>query len=303
MRIATTQYSATMNRALQLASARVELITQKMATGNKLLLPSDDPVTGVRLSRLAREEAAVKQYRDNIGALKVRLTQNETALDTLTADQQEARDLMVWALDGANSAEDVTAMSNALESIAESLFYSANAKDQEGGYLFSGTATATAAISYDATAALGSRYSFTGNTATQRVVVGLGVTQSANVTVDETDDLLNLLEGTIATLQVPGVDVNDATTRAQLTATLDGIDTAMGSVGAKIAGLGGVQNIVDTLDANLANVSLSNGQAVIDLGSLDYGAAAVELSAYTTALKSTQQAYAKVSQLSLFDLI
>lgn len=303
MRIATTQYSATMTSALQLAAARVELITQKMATGNKLLLPSDDPVTSVRLSRLAREEAAVVQYRSNIAALKIRLTQNETSLGTMTADQQEARDLLVWALDGANSSEDVEAMSTALEAIADSLFYSTNAKDQEGGYLFSGTATDTPSITYDATAALGSRYSFTGNTATQQVVVGIGVTQSANVNVDEMDDLLNLLEGTIAALQVPGVDVNDGATRAQLTATLDGIDTAMGSIGTKIAGLGGLQNIVDTMDTNLANVSLSNQQAVIDLGQLDYGAAAVELSAYTTALQATQKAYAKVSQLSLFDLI
>lgn len=303
MRIATTQYSATMTSALQLASARVAQITQSMANGNRLQLPSDDPVTSVRLSRLAREEASVTQYRDNIAALRIRLTQNETSLDSMNADQLEARDLMVWALDGANSSPDVAAMSSSLTALSASLFYNSNTKDQEGGYLFSGTATATPALSYNAAAALGSRYSFSGNTVKQQVVVGSGVTQSANVTVDELADLLNLLEGTIVALQAPGADVNNATTRAQLTATLDGIDTAMGSISGKVAGLGGTQNILETMDTNLANVSLSNKQAVIDLGQLDYGAAAVELSAYTTALQATQKAYAKVSQLTLFAII
>jgi len=50
-------------------------------------------------------------------------------------------------------------------------------------------------------------------------------------------------------------------------------------------------------------VSLSNQQAMVTLGQLDYGAAAVQLNGYTTAVQATQKAYAKVSALSLFDLI
>jgi flagellin-like hook-associated protein FlgL len=39
-----------------------------MANGNRIQLPSDDPVDSVRLSRLKREEAAITQYRDNIAS-------------------------------------------------------------------------------------------------------------------------------------------------------------------------------------------------------------------------------------------
>lgn len=303
MRIASTQYHSTMNSALQAASSRLEQIMQKMATGQKLQLPSDDPVTHVRLSRLTREEAALTQYRDNIGALRVRLQQNETSLDGMTTDLQEARDLMVWALDGANSEEDVAAMSSSLTALAQSLFYNANSRDQEGRYLFSGTATSSAAITYDSAAPLGMRYSFNGNLGKQMVVVGNGVTQAANVTVEELADTLNQLESTVEALQAPGADVNNATTRAQLNATLGSIDASMGTLGAKIAGLGGMQNILETMDTNHANVSLSNQQALIDLGQLDYGDAAVKLNGYTTALQATQKAYAQVSKLSLFDII
>lgn len=303
MRIASTQYHSTMNTALQSASARLETIMQKMATGQRLLLPSDDPVTHVRLSRLNREEAALNQYRDNIGALQIRLQQNETSLSAMTADLQEARDLMVWALDGANTSEDVAAMAASLRTLAESLFFSANSKDQEGRFLFSGTATSTQTLAYDPAAALGGRYSFTGNLASQQVVVGNGVTQSANVTAEELAPMLNWFESAIAVLTTPGASVNDPAIRAELVTALDGIDATMGSLSAKIAGLGGAQNILRTLDTNHANVSLSNKQALIDLGQLDYGDAAVRLNGYTTALQATQKAYAQVSKLSLFDIV
>ncbi|MBS0348446.1 MAG: flagellar hook-associated protein FlgL [Proteobacteria bacterium] len=303
MRISTTQYHSTMSSTLQTASSRLETIMQKMATGQKLLLPSDDPVTDVRLSRLSREEAAVKQYRDNIGALTVRLRQNEASLDSMNASLQESRDLMVWALNGANTAEDVAAMAASLDSIRGSLFYAANERDQEGRYVFSGTKTATAPIAYDPAQPSGSRYSYQGNLGQQQVVVGNGVTQDVNVTVAEMAAMLNQLDQTASLLGTPAVNVNDPATRAQLTATLQLIDDTKGQFSSKIAKLGGMQNLLETLDGNFANVSLSNQQALIDLGQLDYGDAVVKLNGYTEAAQATQKAYARVSQLSLFDVI
>jgi flagellar hook-associated protein 3 FlgL len=57
------------------------------------------------------------------------------------------------------------------------------------------------------------------------------------------------------------------------------------------------------MDTNHSNVSLSNQQALIDLGQLDYGDAAVKLNGYTSAVQATQKAYAQVSKLSLFDVV
>lgn len=303
MRIATTQYHATMNTALQNANARLEHVMQQMSSGQRLLLPSDDPITNVRLSRMAREDAALTQYRDNIGALSTRLTQNETALGSMVQDMLQVRDLLVWASDGGNTSEDVVAMAGSLTALRDSLFYSTNSKDQEGRYLFSGTASATDTVTYNAAAPLGSRYSFTGNTGSQQVVVGYGITQTANVTLPEMSALLNWLDSTVNTLQTPGVSVNDPAVRATLSTALGGVDLTLSSVSGKIAGLGGAQNILATLDSNHGNVSVSNKQAMITLGQLDYGEAATRLSGYTTALQATQKAYSKVSGLSLFNLL
>jgi len=60
---------------------------------------------------------------------------------------------------------------------------------------------------------------------------------------------------------------------------------------------------MDTLNGNHANVSLSNQNAIFELGSLDVGQATVELNGYNTALQASYKAYSKISSLSLFNIL
>lgn len=303
MRIASSQFQSTLIRTMQTNESQLAKLTQQMSSGLRVPLPSDDPIANVRLSRLSREEAMVAQYQDNIGALKVRLQKNEGYLSNMSVDMNEARDLLVWALDGGNASTDLNAMVNALRSLKDSLLFTANSTDQEGRYIFSGTETGTESIATDLLQPAGSRYSFEGNTGQQLVVVGNSLTQSANVDIGGIEDLLNRLDQTVEALSVVGVNINDPATRALVTGTLQSVDVSMDLVGVKIASLGGAQNILSTLSSNHSNVSVSNQSALLDIGKLDYYAAASDLAGYTMAMQATQKAYAKVSQLSLFDLL
>lgn len=300
MRIATSQYQVMMTQSLEINQERITYVTQQMANGNRIQLPSDDPVDSVRLSRLKREEAAIAQYRHNITAVGERLSKNEGSLQNMVNDMSSGRDLLVWASNGSNTSQDLNAMVTSLTSLRDSLLYSANAIDQEGRYVFSGTVTNTPAMAYNAAAPLGSRYSYSGNTNDQLVVVGNGITQVGNQNVKGLEKLLNQLDQTINTLSASGVDANDPTVRSVLKANLDGFDDAMGLISGKVAVLGGQQNVLKTLDANHENVSLSNQTAILDIGQLDVGTAAVELNGYQTALQASYKAYSKIGNLSLF---
>ena len=88
-----------------------------------------------------------------------------------------------------------------------------------------------------------------------------------------------------------------------LKANLTGFDTAQNLISSKVANLGGRQNIIRTLDDNHANISLSNKMAITDIGQLDVGLAATELTGYSSALQATYKAYAKIGTLSLFNVI
>lgn len=303
MRIATAQYQSNMNQSLQLNQERLSKLTQQMAESKRILVPSDDPVDSVRLSRLKREEAAITQYRDNIATVKIRLTKTEGYMSSMVNDISAGRDQIVWALDGANSPDDLKAMIAPLQALRDSLFFSANRVDQEGRYVFSGTRTSDPAIGLDDKAAAGTRYSFGGNTNEQRVVVGNGLTQVANDNMQGLEKLLNSIDLTIATLESGKLNVNDPATRAVLSANLQGFDDGLDMVSGKIAVLGGKQNILDTLAANHANVSLSNKMAITDIGQLDMGVAATELNGYSTALQATYKAYGRIGNLSLFSAL
>jgi flagellar hook-associated protein 3 FlgL len=80
------------------------------------------------------------------------------------------------------------------------------------------------------------------------------------------------------------------------------LDHVLADVSAQISVQGGRQNVLQTLDANQSAVGLSNKQASLSMGSLDYADAAVKLNSYTLAVEATQKAYAKVSGLSLFNV-
>ena len=154
MRIATSQYQSMMNQSLLKNQERITYVTQQMANGNRIQLPSDDPVDSVRMSRLKREEAAVKQYRDNIAAVQQRMSKTEGYLQNMVNDMQSGRDLLVWASDGSNTPDDLKSMVTSLTSLRDSILYTANTIDQEGRHVFSGTVTGSAPIAYDATLAM-----------------------------------------------------------------------------------------------------------------------------------------------------
>lgn len=303
MRVASSQYQSQINIALQQNQERINYLTQQMSSGLRIQLPSDDPVGNVRVSRLTREEAMITQYKDNIATVKVRLLKNENYLGSMVTDMGQARDLLVWAADASNAPDDLNAMTQSLVAMRDSVMYTANLKDQEGRYMFSGTLTDQPAMAYDPAAAVGSRYTYTGNTASQVVVVGNGVTQAANVNLKDLETWLNKIDQVITTLSAPGVRSSDPAVRTVVSAALDGTDQGMELLTGKIAVLGGAQNILTTLDSNLSNVSLSNNMAMLDLKKTDMGAAAIDLTGYQTALEATYKAYAKVGTISLFDLL
>lgn len=302
MRIATAQFQSTMNQSLQNNQERLSHIMRQIDAQKRILLPSDDPVDSVRLSRLAREESTIGQYRTNIASLQLRLTKSEGYLSNMVTEMTSGRDLMVWALDGSNAPDDLKAMIVPLEALRDSLFYTANSIDHEGNHLFSGTETRTAPL-IDNGATATPRYSYAGDTATQNVIVGNGLTQPANENLKGLEQLLNQLDASIKALNVPGASPNDPALRAVLTANLAGFDDAQALLSSKVANLGGRQNIIKTLDDNHANISLSNQVAINDIGALDMGLAATELGGYSTALQASYKAYAKIGSLSLFNAI
>ncbi|MGM3276869.1 flagellar hook-associated protein FlgL [Ralstonia sp. 24A2] len=304
MRVTNQQLSMTMLSTLRASTSKTTDLMTKMATGQRVQRASDDPIAAVRLLMLERDTSVLTRFQKNIDTLSVRLQKNEAHLDGMLDTVMSAHDMLLAAADGSHSAADLNAMAGPLRTLLDNLKQAANAKDGDGNYLFSGTQTDTAPIAYDSAAPAGSRYSFAGNNELQEVVIGHGVTQTANVTVDHLADVLNKLEVAVEAMEDPAVDPNNPAVRDILTAGIDALkNSGINALSAKISHLGGAQNTLTLMSDNHAAQLIANGQAASLVGELDQAEAYDQLSNYMVAMKGTYETYARMTKMSLFDVI
>lgn len=304
MRITNSQITSTMHNSMNASSAELGKLMQQMATGKRILLPSDDPIASVRVLRVQREEASLEQFRKNIANVSGSLSTQEANLKSTSDAMLNVRDLLLWAANGSNTSEDLSAMAGELSIIEDTIFSFANVRDEEGRYLFSGTLSDTPALSFDTAT---QSYSLSGNDKHRQAAVANGVLVDENVTAASVYgagvDMLNQLRGLINTLQDPALDATDPAVRQQIVATLEALDDTHGRVLGSVTELGGRQNALSLLKDSNEDVSLVNQKIEGELSQLDYAGATIDLNNYQLALGATQKTYLKINQMSLFSLL
>lgn len=304
MRITNSQITSMMHNSMNASSAELGKLMQQMATNKRLLLPSDDPIASVRVLRVQREESSLEQFRKNIANVSGGLSTQEANLKSTSDAMLNVRDLLLWAANGSNTSEDLSAMAGELSIIEDTIFSFANVRDEEGRYLFSGTLSDTPALAFDTAT---QTYSVTGNDKHRQAAVANGVLVDENVTAASIFGagvgVLNELRGLISTLQDPALDATDPAVRQQIVDTLGALDEAHGRVMGSITELGGRQNALTLLTDSNEDVSLVNQKIEGELSRLDYAGATIDLNDYQLALGATQKTYLKINQMSLFSLL
>lgn len=304
MRITNSQITSMMHNSMNVSSAELGKLMQQMATGKRILLPSDDPIASVRVLRVEREEASLEQFRKNIANVSGSLSTQEANLKSTSDAMLNVRDLLLWAANGSNTSEDLAAMAGELSIIEDTIVSFANVRDEEGRYLFSGTLSDTQALAFDAAT---QTYSLTGNDKHRQAAVANGVLVDENVTAASVYGtgvgMLNELRGLINTLQDPALDATDPAVRQQIVDTMAALDDAHGRVLGSITDLGGRQNALTLLTDSNEDVSLVNQKIEGELSQLDYAGATIDLNNYQLALGATQKTYLKINEMSLFSLL
>ncbi|MBD7976858.1 MULTISPECIES: flagellar hook-associated protein FlgL [Pseudomonas] len=300
MRITNAQINAIMHGSLSNNAAKTGKLMQQMATGDRIILPSDDPISSVRLLRIAREESSLAQYQTNIANLSGRLSAAETNLTAASDTILSVRDLLLWAANGTNDQAALESMAGELESLEETIYSYFNSRDEEGRFLFSGTATNQEAVKFDGTV-----YTLGGNNDTRKVAVANGVLLDDNVTAETVlgtnVDLLNKLHEAVASMKDATLD--PAVVRTSITDAIVALDSSHDALLMNVTELGGRQNTLTLLANSQADISLVNEKIEGELSRFDYSLGSLELANYQMAIQATQKTYAKLTGMSLFDLL
>jgi len=254
---------------------------QQIASGRRILTPSDDPVGAARALEVSQSQSLNTQYGVNRQHAKSSLSAVEGTLSSVTTLLQDVKTTVVAAGNGTLSDIERGFMATELRGRFEELLGLANSRDAMGNYLFSGFQTATPAFSEGALGVV----QYDGDQG-QRLMQVDSTRQMAASSPGQTvfqgggQDVFETLNDLITLLQVPVVD---ATT---VTALTNGLATANGNV--------------DLALDNVLTVRASVGSRLQDL---DYTEALTRLSQQQITLEAAQRSFVTVSGLSLFNFL
>ncbi len=301
MRVSTNQYSQMMSSSLNNNSLGLNKLMQQMATGKRILLPSDDPMASTRVKTLQGQQASLNQYQSNIEQADVLLKNQEVYLSNSVDVMLQMRDLMLWAGNDANGPNERAAIADELEQLQESLVSLINAKDENGKYIFSGNEVNEAPLTKDEDG----NWIYNGDSGVREVVIGDGVTVKINVNAGDMffsgdSNLFNQIDDLVEALRDPDFSAGGSNIIEDSVSILD---AALGSVTSEVTNLGVRQNTVMTMGDGHSEVELFNNQLIGQLEDLDYADAMIEFNNYLLALQATQATYVKTSNMSLFSMM
>ncbi|MDF2154953.1 flagellar hook-associated protein FlgL [Vibrio sp. CAU 1672] len=111
----------------------------QLASGKKLLKPSDDPLASHYIQNISQQQEQLKQYLSSIVLVRNRLENHEVNIASAESFADESKRLTMEMINGSFSAEDRQAKKRELEEIANNFLNLANTQDESGNYVFAGT--------------------------------------------------------------------------------------------------------------------------------------------------------------------
>ncbi len=150
MRISTGQiYQAGLKALLDQQSALAKT-QQQVATGRRVLVPSDDPAASAELLGLDQSYRITSQYQENITMARTRLNQEESTLASIGNMLNRVRELANQGNNSTLTNIDRGALAVEVKQLLQELFDLANTRDASGEYLFAGMQSRTQPFTVDA---------------------------------------------------------------------------------------------------------------------------------------------------------
>ncbi|GMR19928.1 MAG: flagellar hook-associated protein FlgL [Gammaproteobacteria bacterium] len=150
MRVSTRLYQDTGVNAMLEQQAKVSKTQLQLASGRRILAPSDDPSGSARVLQLRQSLSITDQFQINANTATSRLQLEESVLNNITNALQRVRELAVNGSNDINSNVSRGAIAVEVRQLLEEVLMSANSRDANGEYLFAGFQGLTQPFSRDA---------------------------------------------------------------------------------------------------------------------------------------------------------
>lgn len=300
--LSTSAFYERATRNIGSLRSRAEGLQTALGTGQKLSRSSDDPVAASRLRSLTRADAMAAIDTTNAARAASDLTLTDSALSSFAGHVIRAQELATQAASGLLTGDQRKGIATELAQLGQEIARLANTRDSVGHALFGGE-TAGAAYTFDAagnplyagTATAGEMPLGDGQSVT-RGLTGpefLSFTGSSGAT-----DLFSVIGGLAAALDGGAADPAQAARDAlgDLDNGLEAITTVQTVVGARL-------NWIDLIGDRRVQTSELRAEEQADVGGTDLAATVTELQQVMTVLEASQASFAKLADLSLFNVL
>lgn len=297
MRVSTSQtYQRSMTLMSRLA-AKADVAQTQIATGKRVVAPSDDPGGYRQLAGLKRAEAGDQAYAANVKTAQSVLEQSADTMTQIEIQLQRAQELFTNAGNGTLSDTDRDAIGKELDSIRDTLFALANSKDSRGQPLFGG---ATGDLPYAKAADGTIGYASSGEPAP--IPIGDQTSMQGSVTGEQAfaagdADMFAVLAAFSAAL-TSGGDIQAASKTA-----IAGTSDALGSIGLARTSVGARGTRLELVADQLGDAAFAREDARSAIEDTDLATTVTEFQKTLTVLQATQASFTKLTSMSLFDYL
>lgn len=149
MRISTQMLYQISNNDLTTMQGQLLKLNQQVSAGQKVLVPSDDPVASARALDLSQSQALNDQYKINRQNANSALAQVSSTLSSFTDMLTKLKSDVIKAGNQSFSNAERANLASELKSNFQEVLGYANAKDGQGNYLFSGFKSTTQPFTQD----------------------------------------------------------------------------------------------------------------------------------------------------------
>lgn len=300
--VSTSAFYDRSNQSLSSLRARADALQAAIASGSRLEKGSDDPVAAARLRTLSREDSIAKIDIAVATRASNDLTLTDTTLSSLANSIIRVKELATQAANGVLNSSQRAGIATELEQIRGELIGLANTQASDGRALFGGDIAGGAAYTV-----VGGIPSYVGTASASDLPLGDGQSVTRGLTGPEVfnftgpagqTDLFAVVKSLSDALRGGATDPAQAArdTLGTLETGLDTITTQQTVVGARL-------NWIDLNTERRTQLGQLRSKEEANVGGTDLALTVSQLQQTMTVLEASQASFAKLSALSLFDVL
>jgi len=298
MRVSTSMMQQVAVSGILKRQADLSHTQQQLASGRRILTPSQDPAGSTQILRFEQELGITAQHQRNADRALSRLEMEEGILSGVGNALQRVREQAVQGLNDSNSPSDRTAIAAEVRQRLDEVLNLANTKDGSGEYLFAGFKGDTKPF---VSSGLGT-YVYQGDQGQREIQIsptrkvpssdsGDALFMKVPYSGGGQQDIFKTISDFATALESNSPDGN----------VLTDLDAAIGSMLDARAIIGSRINTIDAQRGINEQYSVQLNAELSKIQDLDYAEAVGRMNIELTGLQASQASFERIQNLSLFN--